>query len=81
MITSLFMVLRQVCYGSWSSPCLEWSGCCILQSKQHFLVGIVALSERGERRHGMLLPFVCFGLFGKREIERLLKMLSFQIKS
>ena len=58
-----------VCYNSWSSPCLEWFGCCIPQSKQHFLVGIATLLERGERRRGMLLLFACFGLFKKRGIE------------
>ena len=79
-ITSFFIVLRQVCYGNWSSPCLEWFGYYITQSKQRFLVGIAAPLEKGERRHGMLLLFVCFAPYGKRGIKGLLKMLSFQIK-
>ena len=64
MITSFFIVLRLVCYDNWS--CLEWFGCCIPQSKQHFLVGIANPLGRGKRRRGMLLLFVCFGLFGNR---------------
>ena len=75
------LVLWQVCYDNWSSPCLAWFGCCMPQSKQHILVDTAAPLEKRERRHGIFLLFVCFGLFGKRRIEGLLKMLRFQIKS
>ena len=40
MITSFFIVLRQVYRGGWSCLCLEWFEYWIPQSKQHFLVGI-----------------------------------------
>ena len=30
MTTSFFIALRQGCYDDWSSPCLEWFGCCTL---------------------------------------------------
>ena len=42
-------------YDTWSSPCLEWCGCCITLSKHFFLVGIVDSWGRGERMCGMLL--------------------------
>ena len=51
MITSFFIVLREVCYGNWSSPYLEWFGYCIPQSKQRYLVSIADPSE--EKKEGV----------------------------
>ena len=74
VITSFLIILRQVCYGSWSSPCLEWFRCCKPQSKQCCLVGIANPLGRGERRRGMLPLFVCFELFGKKGIGLLIML-------
>ena len=49
--------------------------------KAIYLVGMVISLERREKRHGRLLLFLCSKLFGKKEIEGLLKMLSYLIKS
>ena len=71
-ITPLFTVLRQVCHGNWPSTFLELFGVEYL-SPSNILQLAVTLLEREERRCGMLLLFVCFELFGKKEIEELLK--------
>ena len=70
----------QEVYGTYFFPFLGFRGCSLIQLERRYWGGLGLVWERRGRKCGFQLPCVFFGLFGRKETIRLLKMRGIQFK-